>query len=72
MKILLVSPTTPETFWSFKHVLRFRLQTQPSAAGPSDRGCDAPRRLAGQAGGRTLNPLSDDDLARADFVLLAR
>lgn len=23
MKILLVSPKTPNTFWSFKHVLRF-------------------------------------------------
>ena len=23
MKILLVYPTTPETFWSFKHVLHF-------------------------------------------------
>ena len=23
MKILLVSPQTPDTFWSFKHVLRF-------------------------------------------------
>ena len=23
MKILLISPQTPDTFWSFKHVLRF-------------------------------------------------
>jgi hypothetical protein len=23
MNVLLVSPRTPDTFWSFKHVLRF-------------------------------------------------
>jgi len=23
MKVLLVSPLTPDTFWSFKHALRF-------------------------------------------------
>jgi hypothetical protein len=35
MRILLVYPEFPDTFWSFKHALRF---IQKKAASPADRG----------------------------------
>ena len=42
MKVLLVYPEFPDTFWSFKHALKFvRKKAASAAAGPADRGGDA-------------------------------
>lgn len=71
MKILLVYPTTPETFWSFKHVLRFvskRASFPPlglltvAALLPADWEL----RLVDE----NVNRLTDDDLRWADYVML--
>ena len=72
MKVLLVCPATPETFWSFKHVLRFVSKRAAfPAAGPVDRGRDAACRLAAQAGGPERERLTDDDLRWADYVMIS-
>ena len=52
MKVLLIYPPTPDTFWSFKHVLRF---VSKRAAYPPlgllTVAATAAHRLAAQAGG---------------------
>ena len=72
MKILLVYPTTPETFWSFKHVLRFvskRASFPPlglltvAALLPADWEL----KLVDE----NVNRLTDDDLRWADYVMLS-
>ncbi|NLS94042.1 MAG: DUF4070 domain-containing protein [Planctomycetaceae bacterium] len=72
MRILLVYPTTPETFWSFKHVLRFvskRASFPPlglltvAALLPADWEL----RLVDE----NVNRLTDDDLRWADYVMLS-
>ena len=72
MKILLVSPTTPETFWSFKHVLRF---VSKRAAFPPlgllTVAAMLPADWQVKLVDMNVNPLSDDDLRWADFVLLS-
>jgi len=42
LKVLLVYPEFPDTFWSFKHALKFiHKKRRRTAAGPVDRGCHA-------------------------------
>ncbi|MGA2747545.1 MAG: B12-binding domain-containing radical SAM protein [Verrucomicrobiota bacterium] len=71
MKILLVSPRTPDTFWSFKHALHF----------VSRRACMAPLGLLTVAAtlpsdwelklvDLNVRRLKEQDLRWADFVLL--
>jgi radical SAM superfamily enzyme YgiQ (UPF0313 family) len=72
MKILLVYPTTPETFWSFKHVLRF---VSKRAAFPplglltvaSSLPADWQVKLVDL----NVNPLTDEDLRWADYVMIS-
>ncbi len=72
MRVLLVSPATPDTFWSFKHVLRF---VSKKAAFP-------PLGLLTVAGmlppdwdlklvDLNVTRLTDDDLRAADWVFLS-
>ncbi len=72
MKILLVCPRTPDTFWSFKHVLRF----------VSKRAAFPPLGLLTVAAllpadwqlklvDLNVERLTDDDLAWADYVMLS-
>ena len=72
MKLLLVYPSTPETFWSFKHVLRF----------VSKRAAFPPLGLLTVAAllpadwdvklvDLNVNRLTDDDLRWADYVMLS-
>ena len=72
MKILLISPQTPDTFWSFKHVLRFvskRASFPPlglltvAAMLPADWEL----RLADL----NVRRLKDADLRWADFVMIS-
>ncbi len=71
MKILLVSPQTPDTFWSFKHAVRF----------VSRKASMAPLGLLTVAGmlppdwelklvDLNVAPLRDEDLCWADYVLV--
>ena len=72
MKVLLVYPPTPDTFWSFKHVLRF----------VSKRAAFPPLGLLTVAGtlpadwqlklvDLNVNRLTDDDLRWADYVMIS-
>ncbi len=72
MNILLVCPQTPDTFWSFKHVLRF----------VSKRAAFPPLGLLTVAGllpadwqlklvDLNVDRLTDDDLVWADYVMLS-
>ena len=72
MKVLLVYPATPETFWSFKHVLRF----------VSKRAAFPPLGLLTVAAlmpadwqvklvDLNVNRLTDDDLRWADYVMIS-
>ena len=72
MKVLLVYPSTPETFWSLKHVLRF----------VSKRAVFPPLGLLTVAAmlpadwqlklvDLNVNRLTDDDLRWADYVMLS-
>ncbi len=72
MKVLLVSPLTPDTFWSFKHVLRF----------VSKRAAFPPLGLLTVAAmlpadwqlklvDLNVNRLTDDDLRWADYVMIS-
>ncbi len=72
MKILLVSPQTPDTFWSFKHVLRFvakRASFPPlgllTVAGMLPQ--DWELRLVDM----NVKRLKDADLLWADFVMVS-
>lgn len=72
MKILLVSPKTPNTFWSFKHVLRFT--TRKAAFPPLGLLTVAamlPREWSLKLVDLNVAPLKDDDLRWADYVLLS-
>jgi radical SAM superfamily enzyme YgiQ (UPF0313 family) len=72
MKVLLVYPRTPDTFWSFKHAMRFI----------SKRAAFPPLGLLTIAAmmpvdwqlklvDLNVRPLSDDDLRWADYVMLS-
>jgi len=72
MKILLISPQTPDTFWSFKHVLRFvskRASFPPlgllTVAAMLPRDWDL--RLVDQ----NVERLKDENLQWADFVMIS-
>ena len=72
MKILLVSPRTPDTFWSFRHVLR--LVSKRAAFPPLGLLTIAPllpkhwnKRLVDT----NVRPLTEADLKWADVALLS-
>lgn len=71
MNILLVNPTYPDTFWSFKHALRFvsKRATFPPLGLLTVAGmlpADWPKRLIDL----NVEHLTDDDLRSADLVFL--
>lgn len=72
MKVLLVCPATPETFWSFKHVLRF---VSKRAAFPPlgllTVGALLPADWQVKLVDLNVNRLTDDDLGWADYVMLS-
>lgn len=72
MKILLVSPQTPDTFWSFKHVLRFvakRAAFPP--LGLLTVAAMLPREWELRVVDMNVKRLTDDDLRWADYVMLS-
>jgi radical SAM superfamily enzyme YgiQ (UPF0313 family) len=72
MNVLLVSPQTPDTFWSFKHVLRFvsRKATFPPL-GLLTVAALLPREWPLKLVDLNVHPLEEDDLRRADVVMIS-
>ena len=72
MKILLLCPPTPETFWSFKHVLRFvsKRSTFPPL-GLLTVAALLPAEWELRLVDMNVEPLSDEDLRWADYVMLS-
>jgi radical SAM superfamily enzyme YgiQ (UPF0313 family) len=72
MKILLVYPPTPETFWSFKHVLRFvSKQSAFPPLGLLTLAALLPTEWDLRLVDLNVEPLSNDDLRWADYVMLS-
>ncbi|HZL79833.1 MAG TPA: hypothetical protein VFC17_13435, partial [Candidatus Limnocylindrales bacterium] len=71
MKILLVSPRTPDTFWSFKHAIRFvsRKASMPPL-GLLTVAAMLPPEWPLKLVDLNVEKLKDEDLRRADYVLL--
>src|ERR1019366_10172562 len=71
MKILLVSPRTPDTFWSFKHAVRFVSRRASMAPlGLLTVAAMLPPEWELKLVDMNAERLSDKDLRWADFVLL--
>ena len=72
MNVLLISPQTPDTFWSFKHVLRF---ISKRAAFPPLGLLTIAAMLPGDWELRLVDTnverLKDDDLRWADYVMIS-
>ncbi|MBI4327590.1 MAG: B12-binding domain-containing radical SAM protein [Chloroflexi bacterium] len=72
MRILLVYPQTPDTFWSFKHVLRF--VSKKSAIPPLGLLTVAamlPKEWSLKLVDLNVERLRDEDLAWADWILIS-
>ena len=72
MNILLVSPKTPDTFWSFKHALRFvskRASFPP--LGLLTIAAMLPREWSLRLVDLNVSRLADDDLRQADLVMIS-
>ncbi len=72
MNVLLISPQTPDTFWSFKHVLRFvsKKSTFPPL-GLLTVAAMLPRDWQLQVADLNVSPLPEEDLRRADVVMIS-
>src|SRR3974377_1758427 len=71
MRILLVSPKTPDTFWSFKHVVRFVSRPAGMARlGFLTVGAKIPPEWELRLADLNVRRLKDDDLRWADYVML--
>lgn len=72
MKILLVSPQTPDTFWSFKHVLRFvAKQAAFPPLGLLTVAAMLPREWRLRVVDMNVERLRDEDLLWADYVMIS-
>ncbi|NOS71365.1 MAG: B12-binding domain-containing radical SAM protein [Verrucomicrobia bacterium] len=71
MNVLMISPQTPDTFWSFKHVLRFvsKKSTFPPL-GLLTVAAMLPREWQITLVDLNVTRLRDEDLRRADVVML--
>lgn len=72
MIVLLISPQTPDTFWSFKHVLRFvsKKSTFPPL-GLLTVAALLPREWQLKLVDLNVTRLTDEDLRRADVVMIS-
>jgi radical SAM superfamily enzyme YgiQ (UPF0313 family) len=72
MNVLLVSPQTPDTFWSFKHVLRFvSKQSTFPPLGLLTVAALLPRAWSLKLVDLNVARLREEDLRRADVVMLS-
>ena len=72
MNVLLISPQTPDTFWSFKHVLRFvsKRSTFPPL-GLLTVAALLPREWKLKVVDLNVTRLHEEDLRRADLVMIS-
>jgi radical SAM superfamily enzyme YgiQ (UPF0313 family) len=71
MNVLLISPRTPDTFWSFKHAIRFVSRKASMAPlGLLTVAAMLPPDWKLKLVDLNVEKLEDEDLARADYVLL--
>ena len=71
MKILLIYPEFPDTFWSFKHALKFiRKQATLPPLGLMTIAALLPRGWSKRLVDLNVAPLSDQDLAWADMAFV--
>jgi radical SAM superfamily enzyme YgiQ (UPF0313 family) len=71
MNILLISPRTPDTFWSFKHAIRFVSRKASMAPlGLLTVAAMLPPEWQLKLVDMNVEKLKDEDLRRADYVLL--
>ena len=72
MKILMVYPQYPETFWSFKHALRFVLKKAAfPPLGALNRGAMLPHEWEKRLVDMNVNALTDKDIKWADYVFIS-
>jgi len=72
MRILLVSPQTPDTFWSFKHALKFvSKQAAFPPLGLLTVAAMLPRDWELKVVDLNVERLNDCDLRRADYVMIS-
>lgn len=72
MKILLVSPQTPDTFWSFKHVLQFvSKKSSIPPLGLLTVAALLPRDWELRLVDKNVARLTDEDLHWADYVMIS-
>src|SRR5512146_237406 len=72
MKILLVSPRVPDTFWSFKHALRFvSKKAGEPPLGLLTVAAMLPRDWQKKLVDLNIRPLRDSDIKWADYVFLS-
>ncbi len=72
MKILLISPRTPDTFWSFKHVLKFvSKKSSIPPLGLLTVAAMLPRDWELRLVDKNVERLNDDDIRWADFVMIS-
>ncbi|MDZ4159832.1 MAG: cobalamin B12-binding domain-containing protein, partial [Anaerolineaceae bacterium] len=72
MKILLVYPEFPDTFWSFKHALRFvRKKASSPPLGLVTVAAMLPQVWEKQLVDMNISPLTAEDLAWADMVMIS-
>ncbi len=71
MKVLLVYPTIPDTFWSFKHILKFiRKRAAHVPLGLLTIGSMLPQDWGIKLVDMNVEPLTDEDLKWADMVFI--
>ncbi|MGC9314686.1 MAG: B12-binding domain-containing radical SAM protein, partial [bacterium] len=72
MKILLVYPQNPETFWDFKHALKFVSKKASSPPlGLLTVAAMLPEEWDKKLCDMTVSKLTDDDIRWADFVFIS-
>jgi radical SAM superfamily enzyme YgiQ (UPF0313 family) len=73
MKILLVSPEYPDSFWSFKHALKFvpGKETTHPPLGLLTVAAMLPDEWEKRVVDLNITPLKDDDLTWADYVFIS-
>ena len=72
MNVLLIYPEFPDTFWGFKHALKFiRKKSSAPPLGLLTVGAMLPESWGKKLVDLNIKPLSSRDLARADYALIS-
>jgi radical SAM superfamily enzyme YgiQ (UPF0313 family) len=72
LKVLLIYPEIPDTFWSFKHALKFiRKKSAYPPLGLLTVGAILPKKWSKRLIDLNVTKLTDEDLAWADYALIS-